>query len=360
MPDRFHVLTVAAVERDTASAVRVRLAVPEALKPSFVYKPGQHLIFRRTVDGVEQRRTYSICSGPADGDLTVTIKALPGGLFSSHVMPSLAAGDVVEVMEPAGRFVLGEADGLARTCLAIAAGSGITPVICMIRHLLAREPESRFILVYGNRDTGSILFRRELEELKDRYLQRLTVVHVLSQGGAESDNPLLNGRIDATKIENLLPRLIDPRSISEAFLCGPGSMAKEALGALVQIGLPRERIRHEFFYRGSQPFAERTPPSAKEPDQGQHEAILIIDGVRHQVAVHADEAIVDAALRSGLNVPYSCKGGMCCTCRAKLVEGQADMAQNFSLAPWEVERGFILTCQSRIRSGRVVVDYDAV
>jgi len=363
MSQHFHALTIAAVTPDTDVAVRVRLAITDDLRDAFAYRPGQHLTLRRTIAGTEHRRTYSICSGPGERDLTITVKRIPGGLVSGHINDTFKAGDVVDVMAPSGRFVLPQSDGRPRTCLAVAAGSGITPVIAMIRHLLDGEPSSRFVLLFGNRDVGSILFRENLEDLKDRHLDRLVVAHVLSRGDGEAEVPLLAGRIDAAKIAALVPRLVDPAEIAHAFLCGPGSMAKEAMNALQGLGVPRERIHFEFFVRGAEPVVQRPEPAASTPAataEAVTEAVLVIDGVRHRIEMRPGEAIIDAAIRSGVNAPYSCKGGMCCTCRAKLLEGEADMQQNYSLEPWEIERGYILTCQSVPRTARVVVDYDDV
>lgn len=358
----FHPLTVTHVAKDTADAVRVALELPVRFRETFRFLPGQHVTMRTILDGAEARRSYSICSGPDDDGLTLTIKRVEGGQVSTWANTTLEAGAVLEVMPPAGRFVLPPPDGTSRTYLAIVAGSGITPVISMIRHVLAKEQDARFVLVYGNRTTASILYREVLDDLKDRALGRLTVVHVLS-GGEEADVPLLAGRIDAAKIEALVPKLVPVAQISHAVLCGPDTLIKSAMKSLQALGVPREKIGFEFFIRG-----ERRDPAATVPkpvpvavsEPAGTELVAVLDGSRRTVVMRADETVLDAALRAGVNAPYSCRGGMCCTCRAKLVEGEAPMDQNFSLEAWEAEQGFILTCQARPKSARVVVDYDQV
>ncbi len=246
-----------------------------------------------------------------------------------------------------------------RTYLAIAAGSGITPVMAMIRYILAAEPQSRFILIYGNRSFDSIIFREALQDLKDSNLDRLIVFHVLSRD-ADNDVPLLSGRIDADKIRQLMTTLVPLADVDHAFLCGPGSLIKDARDTLLGLGLSREKVHFEYFRAGPEMTQRRvsaTPSVAEAPSKGA-EAVLVIDGARHTLRVEPGLHIVDAALAAGIRVPYSCKGGMCCTCRAKVVEGTLKMDRNFSLEPWEIEAGFILTCQAQPTSDRVVLDYD--
>lgn len=356
--NQFHALEIARVTPDTADAVRLTLRPPEAVAEHFKFRPGQHLVVRAMIDGREVRRTYSICSGPDDASLEVTVKRVDGGWFSNHANETLKAGATLEAMPPSGRFTLPGSDGTARTYLAIAAGSGITPIMAMIRHAMTREPGSRFVLVYGNRTSSSILFRQELDDLKDRNLGRLTVAHVLSRGD-DDDVPLLAGRIDGERLKALVPKLLTPATIDQAFLCGPGSLIKDAMGALQEMGLARDKIHFEFFKRGDAAEEPRRTPATGRAETPQGvELVVAIDGGRHTVRMQPGETILEAALRAGLNAPYSCKGGMCCTCRGKLVDGKATMAENFSLEPWEMERGFILTCQARPDTARVAVDYD--
>lgn len=354
---QFQDLSIADVERDAADGLHITFAVPAALSEEFRFRPGQHLTLRATVEGTEVRRSYSICSGPG-APLAVAIKRVGDGLFSTWAHASLKRGDTIGVSRPAGRFGLPAADGSPRTYLAIAAGSGITPIISMLRHALVEEPEARFILIYGNRSTASILFRDALEDLKDAALGRLTVLHVLSRG-EQADVPQLSGRIDADRIAALVPRLVPVASISHAVLCGPDTLIKTAMQALQALGVPRERIGFEFFVRGREPQAARAAPAAtaSEPAGGAELAVTL-DGSRRVLTMRPGETLLEAALRGGLNAPYSCRGGMCCTCRARLVEGGASMDQNFSLEAWEEERGFILTCQARPTTDRVAIDYD--
>ncbi|HEX5958504.1 MAG TPA: 2Fe-2S iron-sulfur cluster-binding protein [Hyphomicrobiaceae bacterium] len=361
MRDEFHPLPIAAVRRETADAVSFALAVPDALREMFRHRPGQHLVVRAMLDGAEVRRTYSISSDPADRELWITIKRVDGGLFSTHAHERLAAGATIEAMRPAGRFVVPDDGGNGRSYLAIAAGSGITPVMAQIRHVLASEPGSSFTLIYGNRSVDSIIFREALEDLKDCYLGRLSVLHVLSRD-TEADVPLLSGRIDGDKVRRLLPLVAGSGGIDQVYLCGPGDLIKTARDALLAAGVARERIHFEYFRAGPEP-AQRRLPAARASEVGATagaEVIVIVDGTRHAFRVTAGGLVVDAAVAAGVRVPYSCKGGMCCTCRAKLVEGQVDMVRNFSLERWEIEAGFVLTCQAQPRSSRVVLDYDAM
>jgi ring-1,2-phenylacetyl-CoA epoxidase subunit PaaE len=277
---------------------------------------------------------------------------------------------MLEVMPPAGRFILPKGEGEPRHVVAFAAGAGITPIIAMVKHALAAEPETSITLIYGNRMPRTIMFREELEDLKDRYLGRFALLHVLSHN-EESSAPLFEGRISADKVTAFAGSLFKPGEVAHFFLCGPGSMIKETRNALMQLGVPREKIHHEFFAPtagGRRAMEARSPPAA--PLQGDGgtaglsaatsgtEAVAVLDGIRHRFMVPPGGRVVDAALAAGIRVPYSCKGGMCCTCRAKLVEGEAAMLTNYSLEPWEIERGFILTCQAVPKSARIVVDYD--
>jgi ring-1,2-phenylacetyl-CoA epoxidase subunit PaaE len=357
----FHAVTIAEVKRETPDAVSVAFTVPEALRDAFRFQAGQHLTLRTLLDNEEVRRNYSICSGPGDA-LRIAIKRVEGGHFSVWANAALVSGTVVDVMPPQGRFVLPESDGSPRHVVAIAAGAGITPILAMVKQALLHEPATSFTLVYGNRTPDSILFREELEDLKDRYLGRFTLLHVLSRND-ESSTPLFEGRITGDKIKALSDKLFRPENVAHVFLCGPGSMIKETRNALFALGFAREKVHHEFFAPGGGAFRKVTVtanaaiPLAQAKVEGT-EAVAILDGIRHQFTVPPGAHVVDAALAAGVRVPYACKGGMCCTCRARLVEGKAEMTTNYSLEPWEIERGFILTCQAVPKSDRLVVDYD--
>jgi ring-1,2-phenylacetyl-CoA epoxidase subunit PaaE len=359
MRDEFHPLPINAIRRETADAVSLGLAVPETLSETFRYRPGQHLVVRAMLEGEEVRRTYSISSGPGDRELWITVKRVEGGLFSAYAHDSLVAGGSIEAMHPAGRFVAPDDGGDGRTYLAIAAGSGITPVMALIRHVLAREPSSNFTLVYGNRSVDGIIFRQALDDLKDRHLGRLAVLHILSRD-TEAEVPLLSGRIDGAKLQQLLPLVAPPGQIDHVYLCGPGDLIKNARAALLDAGVARERIHFEYFRAGPDSVQRRVPPSkpAEAAPIAGAEVTAVVDGVRHVFRVPDSGRIVDAALSAGVRVPYSCRGGMCCTCRARLVAGEVAMVRNFSLEPWEMDAGFVLTCQAEPRSDRIVLDYD--
>jgi ring-1,2-phenylacetyl-CoA epoxidase subunit PaaE len=303
------------------------------------------------------RRSYSICSGPDDGELRIAVKKVDGGAFSSWAADELKSGDKLDVMTPTGRFGITHTPGEARTYVGFAAGSGITPILSIVKGVLAREPDSRFFLFYGNRSTGGMLFREALEELKDRFLQRLSVFHVIS--GEEQDIPILHGRLDGEKVRVLLRSLVPASQVDHVFICGPAGMSEDIEATCRDIGIARERIHVERFVSefGGRPrakiaIAASAPPKAM--------ASLVVDGKRREVPVAEGESILDAALRAGMDLPFACKGGMCSTCRAKLVEGDAPMEVNYSLEPWELKAGFILTCQARPASDRVEVDYDHV
>ncbi len=352
---RFHPLRVVDVARETSEAVAVTLQPPP--HADFRFTPGQYLTLRRVVDGGEQRRSYSICSGLDDGTLRIGIKRVAGGAFSSWAVDQLKAGDVVEAMAPEGRFgLMPDAAAAPRTVLGIACGSGITPILSIAASLLAREPRSRFVLLYGNRDAAGIMFRDALERLKDRHLSRFAVTHVLSREKHELS--ALHGRLDAARIAALLPGLVPVGSIDAAFLCGPDGMAEGARQALATLGMDPARIHEERFTPAAGALPRARPVVAPEAPPAAT-ATITVDGVTRDVPMAIDETVLEAGLRAGLDLPWSCRGGMCCTCRAKVTEGQVAMATNYSLQPWETEAGFVLTCQSRPLGPAVSVDYDA-
>ena len=353
---RFHTLAVADVRRETADAVSVALAVPETLRDEFAYVPGQYLTLRTHLDGEELRRSYSISSGLDDGELRVAIKRVEGGRFSEWANDRLRAGDPVEVMPPAGRFTVPLDTAAARSYAGFAAGSGITPVIAILRSVLAREPHSRFSLFYGSRSTSQILFREALEDLKDRFLGRLSVFHVLSR--EQQDVPVLNGHLDAGKVRAITRAMLPARGIDHAFICGPAAMIDEVSAALAEAGVPPGRIHSERFSTGA-PAVPRLRRAAVA-DAPHAVATIVADGVRAAVPVAEGETVLDAALRAGLDLPYSCRGGMCSTCRARVADGAVRMDVNYGLEPWETEAGYVLTCQAHPTTPRVTVDYDHV
>jgi len=356
MPPRFHTLRVVELHRETADAVTLAFAVPDELRNEYRFSPGQYLTLRATVDGEDIRRSYSICSDLDDGELRVAVKRVAGGAFSNWANDTLRAGDALSVMTPDGRFGVPIQPEAERSFVAFAAGSGITPVLSILKTVLRREPASRFMLFYGNRSTDSIMFRGMLEDLKDRYLTRLSVFHVLSR--EEQDVAVLNGHLDAEKLRVLARTMVPLQAVDHAFVCGPQPMIEGLEKALADLGLPRGRIHVERFTPG---VGGRKPtPAVPQAVAPRAIATVISEGIRTEIPVAAGEAIIDAAIRAGRNLPYSCKGGMCSTCRARLLQGQVEMTVNYALEPWETQAGFILTCQAHPRTDRVVVDYDQV
>jgi len=332
-------------------------SIPSDLADDYAFAPGQYLTLRTTMDGEEVRRSYSICSGPDDGELRIAVKRIDGGAFSSWAADELKAGDELDVMTPTGRFGVVAAPEQARIYVGFAAGSGITPILSIVKGVLAREPNSRFFLFYGNRSTEGVMFCEALEELKDRFMQRFSLFHVIS--GEEQDIPILHGRLDGEKVRVLLRSLVPASSVDHVFICGPTGMSDELEATCREIGIAEERIHVERFVSGlgGMPRPKKIVEPGAPPKAF---ASLIIDGKRKEVPVAEGEAILDAALRAGVDLPFACKGGMCSTCRAKLVEGEAPMELNYSLEPWELKAGFILTCQAKPVSEKVVVDYDHV
>jgi ring-1,2-phenylacetyl-CoA epoxidase subunit PaaE len=354
---RFHRLMVREVRRETPEAVSLTFDIPELLAPDYAFAAGQYLTLRAPLEGEELRRSYSICSAPDDGELRIAVKRVDDGRFSGWVNDALHAGDAIDVMTPTGRFGVPAEPDSRRVHAFFAAGSGITPILSLLRDLLAREPHSRCFLFYGNRSTGQMLFRDALEQLKDRHLARFSVFHVLSQ--EQQDVDVLNGRLDRAKLALLLRHVLPAASIDDAFVCGPAGMSEDVQAVLQAAGVPEARIHVERFVsaQGGLPRPRPAPP----PDAPPHAiAALVVDGRRFEVPVAAEEAVLDAALRAGLDLPYACKGGMCSTCRARVVEGAVKMLQNYSLEPWELAAGYVLTCQARPTTARVLIDYDQV
>ena len=355
---RFHELAVGEIRRETDECVSVRLLVPEALKAAFAYRPGQHLILRTRQGDEELRRTYSICSAVNDPELRICVKAQPQGRFSGWINRELAVGARIEVMPPAGRFFVPLDAQAERLFVAFCAGSGITPIFSILRSTLEGEPKSRFILIYGSRTTPSIIFREELEDLKNRYLTRLSVYHILSREPQEL--PLLDGRIDAEKVRAFCRNIAPPGSVAAWFLCGPAPMIGEVARTLGELGVSPPTIHFEYFTpEGNEP-RPRLGARGVTPSTDDCRVAVQLDGKRQEFGYRATmPSILDGARSVGIDAPYSCKAGVCSTCRAKVVEGRVEMRVNYALEPWEVEAGFVLTCQSVPASPRVVVDYDA-
>lgn len=360
MTEAFFSLPVASVRRLTEDSVELTFDVSEPDAKALAFKPGQHVAVRVTLDGVEQRRTYSMCSG-RHGPLRIGIKHVQGGIFSSWANTHVKVGDRLEIAPPQGRFTLPPGNGAPRHLLMLAAGAGITPVLGMIDDALAYEPTTRITLVFGNRTPDATMFLAELEDLKDRHPARFDIVHVLSGAGV-ADTELLQGRITGDKLRVLATKLFDIKSVERAFLCGPGSFIKDTRNALLELGLTRENIHHEFFASrtgAGLPIKAQPQPTPKKI-AGVIEAVAILDGQRHRFPLKPGEHVLDAALKAGIKAPYSCTGGMCSTCRARVVEGAVTMTVNYSLEEWELARGFVLTCQAIATSDKLVLDYDAM
>ena len=360
MSQRFYPLTITDIRRETDDAISIAFEPPRDARQHFTFTPGQYLTLRALVGEEEVRRSYSICSGLDDGELRVAIKRVPNGLFSHHAHVK-RPGDTLEAMPPLGRFAEAALrDEAAPAYLAFAAGSGITPIMSLIRTTLQRHRSSRVTLVYGNRTSGSIMFKDALEDLKDRYVSRFAIHHVLSR--EKQDVPLLNGRIDAAKAATFLKLAGGAQAITAAFLCGPLEMMNAASGSLTAQGLAQVKIHREVFSLGEAP-PQRTPiiNDTRDGNAGNTIPLAVrIDGVTHEISMTPKETVLEAALKHGLDLPYSCSAGMCCTCRARLIKGEAVMRQNFSLEPWEMAAGFVLTCQAVPASANIAVDFDAV
>jgi ring-1,2-phenylacetyl-CoA epoxidase subunit PaaE len=366
MAVHFHPLTVRRVTPDAAGSAAFTLVVPAELRQAYDFQPGQFLTLRASIDGEEARRSYSICSPRSryaeSGELDVGIKPQEGGLFSRWALASLQPGMSIDVMPPDGRFTP-HCPG-ARHRVGFAAGSGITPMLSIIASTLEAERDSQFTLVYGNQRISSIMFNEALQDLKDRYPARLVLIHLLSRQAQELE--LLNGRIDEAKVRELLGTVIRAESIDEVFLCGPEGMIEAAQRALLAAGIATERIHTERFVAAGQFRARPTAATSGAPSglpgpaltASSHRLYVVLDGKTHELSMGAGEKVLDAALEAGLDLPYSCRGGVCCTCRARVLEGIVEMAKNFTLEQWEIDKGFVLTCQARPLTPKLVVSYD--
>lgn len=346
------------MRRETANCVSILFHVPEEWKNDFEFQPGQNLIIRYMADGEEVRRSYSICSSPLENELRVAVKKIEAGRFSSFANLHLKSGDELEVLPPSGRFSPRLSPQNKKSYMAFAAGSGITPIISIIKATLASEPLSRYTLVYGNQTRGSIIFKEELDALKNKYLNRFTLFHVLSR--ERTDSPVNEGRINEEKI-TALSSIIPIFNMDEYFICGPENMIFTVSAFLQSKGVSKNKIHFELFTTKGEQQSTGDPGEKTETDTGGKSLVTVkSDGIAFQFELDYHAAsILDAAIATGADLPFACKGGVCSTCRAKLLEGKVDMQVNYALEEDELEAGFILTCQSHPRSETVVVDYDA-
>ncbi len=353
---KFYPLPIARIDRETRDAVAITFAVPDALREQFAYAHGQHVTVRADVEGQDLRRSYSICSAVQDDALRIAVKKSAGGVFSTWANERLQPGDTLDVMPPMGHFNVPLDADAQRHYLGFAAGSGITPLLSIVKTTLALEPNSRFTLVYGNRASGTVMFREELAALKDTYMGRFNLVHVLSREA--QDIELLHGRIDRAKADALLTHWVPLADIDTAFVCGPEGMMDAVIAALKARGFPDAKIKVERF-AASIPKHTRVAPPPPEPGHTECEVTVILDGATRSFTLEkTKENILEAGLRNGIELPYSCKGGVCSTCRCRLTEGEVDMDVNFALEDYEVARGFILACQSYPVTDRVTVSFD--
>jgi ring-1,2-phenylacetyl-CoA epoxidase subunit PaaE len=360
---KFHDLPVSNITPEAAGAVAITFQVPEDLRSGFNFKAGQFLTLRATIDGKDVRRSYSISSSQnayaQNGTLEVGIRPVQGGVFSNWAASKLKVGDVLRVMPADGRFIVQRPRAIHR--VGFAAGSGITPILSILSSTLEEQTESKFTLVYGNRRMDSVMFNEALQDLKDRYPNRLTLIHVLSRQAQEV--PLLEGRIDEAKVKEIVSSLLPAASMDEVFICGPEAMIEATEKALLEVGVPARNIRTERF---TSPTLEALPANERKQvvlghapeSKGEVALTIVLDGKKHQMQMSATDKILDVALAAGLDLPYSCRGGVCCTCRAKVMQGSVVMEKNFTLEKWEAEQGFVLSCQAKPTSKEVVMSFD--
>ncbi|MCB9353091.1 MAG: phenylacetate-CoA oxygenase/reductase subunit PaaK [Lewinellaceae bacterium] len=359
MSTKYFPLRIRELHRETADTVSISFEVPAELREPFRFIQGQHLNIRTEIDGEEVRRSYSICTGTHEQDLRVAVKKVDAGLFSTFANEILQAGDTLDVMPPQGHFYTELDPGHRNLYVAFAAGSGITPVMSILKTTLVQEPQSRFILFYGNRGFDHIIFREQLEALKNLYPDRLAVHHVLSRESLGSD--LFAGRMDADKCRSYGRLLFRAADVDAYFICGPEEMTFEMKRTLEEMSVDPKKIHFELFTTAGMQKRTTAPRMATDPKNILDASVTVIqDGMQIDFQLTSDgSSLLDAAMRAGADLPFSCKGGVCSTCKAKILEGEVDMEVNYGLEPEEVEAGFILTCQSHPRTKRLVVSFDA-
>jgi ring-1,2-phenylacetyl-CoA epoxidase subunit PaaE len=361
---RFHDLPITHISAEAAGAVAITLGVPPDARERFHFEPGQFLTVEAQVNGQTLRRSYSISSPLSlfthSGELTLGIRPVEGGAFSNWAASALKAGDRLRVMPPEGRFTVHKPRAIHR--VGFAAGSGITPILSILASTLEADSASQFTLVYGNRRMASVMFNEALQDLKDRFPGRLTLIHVLSRQAQEV--PLLEGRIDGDKVREIIATLLPVGSMDEVFICGPEAMIEATQKALLDAGVRPDRVHTERF---SSPTLDALAPEQRKSAVLGHPAIntegevaltVLLDGKPHQLRMGRDQKVLDVALNAGLDLPWSCRGGVCCTCRAKVMQGSVEMEKNFTLEPWETDQGFVLSCQARPTSDQLTVSYD--
>ncbi len=357
MAVHFHPLVIKSIRKETPECVTLCFDVPQALEPVFQFKEGQNLTLKKNINGEEIRRSYSICAAPHENELRVAIKKVPGGSFSGFANEELKAGDTIEVLPPSGKFTSKISSEPDAKYLAVAAGSGITPIIAIIKHTLQTQPQSSFTLLYGNQNRQSIIFFEELEALKNKFIGRFQFINVLSRERLDAE--LLYGRIDDEKLKSF-EKIIDYAKMNAVYLCGPEAMIFTVRNFLESKGLDQSKIHFELFHvPGQASSVSGKKETSISDDQPRSKIELTLDGrtIHFELAAKG-LSILDAALQQGADLPYACKGGVCCSCRAKVTNGSVQMDVNYALEPEEVEAGYILTCQSHPTSENVVVNFD--
>lgn len=357
MSSHFYTLQIKSIRQETNDCVSILFDVPSHLREIFAYTQGQHLTIKAEINGQEVRRNYSLCSSPLEGEWRIAVKKTDFGIFSAYANHMLRAGDTLEVLPPLGKFFTPLQASQTKQYVAIAAGSGITPLLSIIKTTLLTEPQSSFTLVYANRSHHSIIFKEELENLKNQFLTRLAVHHIFSRERTES--PINHGRIDADKCAVVFSKLIPLAQTDEFFICGPAEMIFTVRDYLESQGINKKRIHFELFAAGQNAVSNAQKMTMKTNGEAQATVIIKLDGVEWSfgLAYHGD-SILDAALQNGAALPYACKGGVCCTCKARLLQGEISMDVNYGLEPEEIAAGYILTCQSHPTTHKVVVDFD--
>ena len=353
----FYPLTVSDIRRETPDSVSVAFRMTSEVQEHFKFIPGQYLTFKYMHEDEELRRSYSICTAPYENELRVAIKKVEGGIFSTFADEKLAVGDVLETMPPMGNFTTEVVASNNKNYVAFAAGSGITPVISIVKTVLNEEPDSSFTLVYGNKEFQSIIFREEIEALKNKHLNRLQVIHILSRERLESE--INCGRIDGEKCDALCSTLLSLDTIDKAFICGPEAMILSVKDYLLERGLDKSNVKFELFTTGAKKDTQEAVQKEHIDEADLCDITVKVDDRTFDLKLAYDGfTILDAALAKGADLPYACKGGVCCTCKAKLIEGEVDMEVNYALEDEEVANGYILTCQSHPKTKKVVVDFD--
>jgi ring-1,2-phenylacetyl-CoA epoxidase subunit PaaE len=352
----FHELTVVAIEAEAAQAAAITLEVPADLQTAFEFQSGQFITVRAHIEQQDVRRSYSLCSTPSalkqHRRIQIGVRAVEGGLMSNWLTQTLKVGQTLQVAPPDGRFVVKRPRALHR--VGFAAGSGITPILSILTSTLQDSPKAKFTLVYGNRRMDSVMFNESLQDLKDRYPDRLTLIHILSRQAQEV--PLLEGHIDGDKVRALMQVFLPVPSMDEVFICGPQAMIEATESALLDAGVPAQRVHSERFGSAGAAVSRAAPTSSLAA--GGIQLSIIADGKRHDLRMQSHQRILDVALQAGLDLPYSCKAGVCCTCRAKVLSGEVVMEKNFTLEADEMKQGFVLSCQAVPTTSEVVVSFD--